>query len=82
MVSSDKEENVGVWEPVDPAFRALSGRLKFPVRRHQFNKGSVSWGQEREVGRFAESFGVYQEAQLKSQKALATLNWGHSSSSS
>ena len=23
--------------PVDPSFRALSGRLKFTVRRHKFN---------------------------------------------
>jgi len=28
--------------PVDPSFRALSGRLKLTVRRHQFNKDSVS----------------------------------------
>ena len=26
--------------PVDPSFRALSGRLKFTVRRHKFNKDS------------------------------------------
>ena len=26
--------------PVDPSFRALSGRLKFTVRRHTFNKDS------------------------------------------
>jgi len=24
--------------PVDPSFRALSGRLKLTVRRHKFNK--------------------------------------------
>jgi len=29
--------------PVDPSFRALSGRLKFTVRRHKFNKDSFSW---------------------------------------
>ena len=28
--------------PVDPSFRALSGRLKFTVRRHKFNKDSCS----------------------------------------
>jgi len=28
--------------PVDPSFRALSGRLKFTVRRHKFNKDSPS----------------------------------------
>jgi len=28
--------------PVDPSFRALSGRLKFTVRLHKFNKGSLS----------------------------------------
>jgi hypothetical protein len=29
--------------PVGPSFRALSGRLKFTVRRHRFNEGSSSW---------------------------------------
>ena len=28
--------------PVDPSLRALSGRLTFTVRRHQFNEGSLS----------------------------------------
>ena len=28
--------------PVDPSFRALSGRLKFTVRRHKFNKDILS----------------------------------------
>ena len=28
-------------DPVVPSFRALSGRLKFTVRRHQFNKDSL-----------------------------------------
>ena len=27
--------------PVNPSFRALSGRLKFTVRRHKFNKDSI-----------------------------------------
>jgi len=27
--------------PVDPSFRALSGRLEFAVRRHKFNKDSL-----------------------------------------
>ena len=27
--------------PVDPSFRALSGRLEFTVRRHKFNKDSL-----------------------------------------
>jgi len=30
--------------PVDPSFPALSGRLKFTVRRHKFNKDSPSSG--------------------------------------
>ena len=30
--------------PVDPSFRALSGRLKFTVRRNKFNKDSLSRG--------------------------------------
>ena len=29
--------------PVDPLFRALSGRLKFTVRRHKLNNDSFSW---------------------------------------
>ena len=28
--------------PVDPSFRALSGRLNFTVRQHKFNKDSLS----------------------------------------
>ena len=31
--------------PVDPSFRALSGRVKFTVRRHKFNKDSLSLSQ-------------------------------------
>ena len=33
---------LSVRSPVDPSFRALSGRLKFTVRRHGFNKDFVS----------------------------------------
>jgi len=29
-------------DPVDPSFRALSGRLKITARRHKFNKDSLS----------------------------------------
>ena len=32
---------VGGGGPVDPAFRAFSGRLKFTFRRHKFNKDSL-----------------------------------------
>ena len=32
----------GCAGPVVPSFRALSGRLKFTVRRHKFNKDSLS----------------------------------------
>ena len=35
--------------PVDPSFRALSGRLKFTVRRYQFNKESLSGGAQISV---------------------------------
>ena len=31
-----------VFRFVDPSFRALSGRLKFTVRRHQCNEDSLS----------------------------------------
>ena len=30
--------------PAGPSFRALSGRLKFTVRRHKFNKDSLFSG--------------------------------------
>jgi len=30
--------------PVDPSFRALSGRLQFTVRRHSFNEDPLSLG--------------------------------------
>ena len=33
--------------PIDPEFRALSGRLKFTVRRHRFNEDSFSVRQHR-----------------------------------
>ena len=33
--------------PVDPSFRALSGRVKFVVRRHKFNKDSPPQGIKR-----------------------------------
>ena len=36
--------------PVDPSFRALSGRLQFMVRRHEFNKDSLSLLRYRLVG--------------------------------
>jgi len=44
--------------PVDPSFRAFSGRLKFTVRRHKFNKDSLSPRpeEEREGGRLASGF--------------------------
>ena len=28
--------------PINPSFRAISGRLKFTVRRHKFNQDSLS----------------------------------------
>ena len=31
-----------VKSPVDPSFRALSGRLKFTIRRHKFKKDPLS----------------------------------------
>ena len=33
-------ESSSLLGPLDPSFRALSGRLKFAVRRHKFNKDS------------------------------------------
>ena len=35
--------------PVDPSFRALSGRLKFTVQRHKFNIDSLSCGADGRV---------------------------------
>ena len=43
--------------PVVPSFRALSGRLKFTVRRHKFNKDSLSGAGQREApGRISQTF--------------------------
>ena len=47
--------------PVDPSFRALSGRLKFIVRRHKFNKDSlfengIDFAQEPSEARNLEEF--------------------------
>jgi hypothetical protein len=33
---------ISILGPVDPAFRALSGRLKFTVQRHKFNSDSLT----------------------------------------
>ena len=38
-----------VHGPVDPPFRALSGRLEFTVRRHKFNKDSHKFMVETEA---------------------------------
>jgi hypothetical protein len=35
-----------LFGPVDPSFRALSGRLKFTVRRHKLNTDFLSWQAE------------------------------------
>ena len=52
---------IGIWglelggiarlDPVVPSFRALSGRLKFMVRRHKFNKDSLACVQRRRPGK-------------------------------
>jgi len=48
--------------PVDPSFRALSGRLKFTVRRHKFNKDSLSLCQDlRGAEKVQGSAGAIQE---------------------
>ena len=39
----------GLLDPVDPAFRALSGRLNFTDRRHKFNKDSLPAGGDGQV---------------------------------
>jgi len=36
-----QHESSSLLGPVVPSFRALSGRLKFTVRRHKFNKDSL-----------------------------------------
>jgi len=40
--------------PVDPSFRALSGRLEFTVRRHKFNKDSLVRGWRSDASEHAE----------------------------
>ena len=43
------EAGKGLSRTRDPSFRALSGRLKFTVRRHKFNKDSLSSAPEVDV---------------------------------
>ena len=45
-----KQQSSSLLGPVDPSFRALSGRLKFTVRRHKFNKDSLSSKVKRVAG--------------------------------
>jgi len=57
--------------PVDPSFRALSGRLKFTVRRHKFNDNSPfsarpsceSFPRKGEVSAYAERIQTQQDLQ-------------------
>ena len=42
IVPRTQHANLRIVGHVDPSFRALSGRLKFTVRRHKFNKDSLS----------------------------------------
>jgi len=53
--------------PVVPSFRALSGRLKFTVRRHKFNKDSRVW-------RFQGPLPSEQGNNLKGSKDLRLKN--------
>ena len=39
-----KRSQLSLLGPVDPSFPALSGRLKFTVRRHKLNKDALSAG--------------------------------------
>ena len=54
--------------PVDPSFRALSGRLKFTVPRHKFNKDSLC---QRGVGH-ASPFSVHAVA-FRVEKSIVCL---------
>ena len=40
-VLASNQSKLQLLGPVVPSFRALTGRLKFTVRRHKFNKGSL-----------------------------------------
>ena len=40
--------------PVDPSFRAISGHLKFSVRRHKFNEDSLAKGLRQALRRQME----------------------------
>ena len=53
----------------DPSFRALSGRLKFTVRRHKFNKDSLSSWYEID-GHYAQDAILYSHASTCFKKLL------------
>ena len=63
--------------PVDPSFRALSGRLKFTVRRHKFNKDSLSMGRlandgERQGKRLTK---MVEAAQAKADQVRTSVSF-------
>ena len=66
--------------PVDSSFRALSGRLKFTVRRHKFNTNSLSIGQDEMIAREGKYQDEHQERLLASSDVNQRI-LGSSSSS-
>ena len=57
--------------PVGPSFRALSGRLKFTVRRHTFNQDSLSASKARESApRVMQPHSVYTSIDAPSIRCL------------
>ena len=74
---------VSLLGPVDPSFRALSGRLGFTVRRHKFSKDSlfssfaaphryeVAWIFNVRIRRFGADKGVCNRLVVGSPRGLA-----------
>ena len=62
--------------PVDPSYRALSGRVKFMVRRHKFNKdSSLFFGRQSDRRKQVSSRAVRNGAELLSQVDLHPQPW-------
>ena len=60
--------------PVDPSFRAPSGRLKFTVRRHKFNKDSPSLEGEGCTGPPKVNWGGVKDFYLNTNASFKDFN--------
>ena len=73
-------ESLSLLGPVVPLLRALSGRLKFTVRRHKFNKDSGQAARhEKRESHFCQKVILAQETRQKSR--IGAIPGGNNGSS-